>query len=108
MNTELGRYRVMANVVGVGLLVLVLVAMPLKYFADAPALVKVVGPIHGFLYMVYLLTALMLATKAKWSVGWTLVVFLAGTIPFVSFIVEHKVTAAARAGGVDGALAAAD
>ena len=48
------RYRVMAYVVGVGLLVLVLIGVPLQYAADKPAVVEVVGPIHGVLYMVYL------------------------------------------------------
>ena len=50
------RYRAMAYVVGVGLLVLVLVGVPLQYAAGKPAVVQVVGPIHGFLYIVYLMT----------------------------------------------------
>ena len=57
----LTRYRVMAYVVGTLLLVLVLVAMPLKYFADMPGPVAVVGTGHGFLYAVYLLSAFDLA-----------------------------------------------
>jgi len=85
-------YRVMAYVVGVGLLVLVLVAMPLKYLADSPALVAIVGPLHGFLYMVYLVATVGLAFKARWSAVKTVLVMLAGTIPFVSFVVERKVT----------------
>ena len=48
------RYRVIAYVVGVMLLLLVFVAMPLKYFADSPGAMDVIGPAHGFLYMVYL------------------------------------------------------
>jgi integral membrane protein len=90
------RYRVMAWVVGVGLLVLVLVAMPLKYFADAPLLVAIVGPIHGFLYMGYLALTADLAVKSRWPVLRLLLVALAGTIPFVSFIAERKVTAPLR------------
>ncbi|GLZ52686.1 DUF3817 domain-containing protein [Actinomycetospora sp. NBRC 106378] len=91
------RYRVGAYVVGVGLLVLVLVAMPLKYFADQPLLVAIVGPIHGFLYMGYLALTADLGVKARWPVGKLLLVALAGTIPFVSFIAERKVTAPLRA-----------
>jgi integral membrane protein len=86
-------YRVLAYVVGVGLLVLVLVAMPLKYLADSPALVAVVGPLHGFLYMVYLVAAVNLAFRARWSPVKTVLVMLAGTIPFVSFVAERRVTA---------------
>ena len=90
------RYRVGAWVVGVGLLVLVLVAMPLKYFADEPLLVAIVGPIHGFLYMGYLALTADLGVKSRWPVGRLLLVALAGTIPFVSFIAERKVTAPLR------------
>src|SRR5262245_45166733 len=90
MNSALTRYRVMAYVVGV--LVLVLVAMPLKYFADSPTMVAIVGPMHGFLYMVYLATAFDLAVRAKWPFGRTILVLLAGTVPVMSFVAERKVT----------------
>jgi integral membrane protein len=82
----------MAYVVGVWLVVLLLVAMPLKYLADSPGLVEVVGPVHGFLYMGYLATALDLAFRARWSAVRTVLVMLAGTVPFVSFVAERRVT----------------
>jgi integral membrane protein len=94
----LARYRVMAYVVGVLLLVLVLVAMPLKYFADMPGPVAVVGTGHGFLYAVYLLTAFDLALRARWSAKGTVLVLLAGTVPFLSFVAERIVTRRTRAG----------
>jgi integral membrane protein len=87
------RYRVMAYVVGVWLVLLVLVAMPLKYFADSPTMVEIVGPVHGFLYMAYLATAVDLAFRVRWSAVKTVLVMLAGTVPFVSFYAERKVTA---------------
>jgi integral membrane protein len=88
----LTRYRVMAYVVGVWLLVLVLVAMPLKYLADSPAMVEIVGPVHGFLYLLYLVTVVDLGFRARWTPVRTVLVMLAGTIPFVSFVAERKVT----------------
>jgi integral membrane protein len=94
----LTRYRVMAYVVGTLLLVLVLVAMPLKYFADMPGPVAVVGTGHGFLYAVYLLTAFDLALRARWSAKGTVLVLLAGTVPFLSFVAERIVTRRTRAG----------
>ena len=94
----LSRYRVMAYVVGTLLLVLVLVAMPLKYFADMPGPVAVVGTGHGFLYAVYLLSAFDLALRARWSAKGTVLVLLAGTIPFLSFVAERTVTRRTRAG----------
>ena len=92
----LTRYRVLASVVGVWLLLLVLVAMPVKYLGGNDALVAVVGPIHGFLYMVYLVTVLDLAVKARWPMLRTLLVMLAGTVPFLSFVAERKVTRQVR------------
>jgi integral membrane protein len=86
-------YRVLAYTVGVGLVILVLIAVPLKYFADSPTLVAIVGPLHGFLYMVYLVAAVNLAFRSRWSPVKTVLVMLAGTVPFVSFVAERKVTA---------------
>ena len=93
MRASLLFYRVLAYVVGVGLIVLVLVGVPLKYLADSPGVVAVVGPLHGFLYMVYLVATVNLAFRARWSPVKTVLVMLAGTIPFVSFVAERKVTA---------------
>lgn len=90
-------FRGMAYTVGVGLLILVLVAMPLKYLGDSEGLIRVVGPLHGFLYMVYLVATVNLAFKARWTPVKMVLVMLAGTIPFVSFVAERKVTEELRA-----------
>jgi integral membrane protein len=97
VQSALTRYRVVAYVVGVLLLILALVAMPLKYIADEPALVAIVGPIHGFVYMVYLVVAFHLAVLARWRWSYTILVLLAGTVPFLSFVAERKVTRRVRA-----------
>lgn len=96
MTQALTRYRVMAWVVGCWLLLLVLVAMPLKYGFDSPGMVKVVGPVHGFLYMAYLVVTLDLARRFHWSPVRTVGVMLAGTVPFLSFVVERRTSAALR------------
>ncbi len=101
MNAALTRFRVMAYVTGVLLLVLVLVAMPLKYIGDSDTAVAVVGPVHGFLYMVYLVTAFDIAVRRKWPFVRTVLVLLAGTVPAMSFVVERKVTAWVRGGTVE-------
>lgn len=92
VRSALVRYRVVAYVVGVGLIVLVLVGVPLKYLADQPAVVEVVGPLHGFLYVVYLLLTLDLAVRCRWHPLRTLLVMLAGTVPFLSFVAERDAT----------------
>jgi integral membrane protein len=94
----LTRYRVMSYVVGVMLLILVLVAVPLRYAAGIPEVSKVVSPVHGFLYMVYLVAAFDLALKARWTARGTVLVLLAGVVPFLSFWAERRVTSRVRAG----------
>ncbi|WP_433263482.1 DUF3817 domain-containing protein [Actinosynnema sp. CS-041913] len=96
MSGALGRFRFMAYVVGVGLLGLV-VAMFVKYLGDNAGMMAVVGPVHGFLYAIYLVITVDLALKARWSLKGTALVLLAGTIPFVSFYAERKVVESVRA-----------
>ncbi len=85
------RFRVMAWVTGVLLLVLVLVAMPMKYWGNDESLVHVVGVMHGWLYMAYLVTAFLLAHQLRWPLFRMLLLLLAGTVPFASFYAERKV-----------------
>ncbi len=97
MSGALLRYRVLAYVVGVFLIVLVFVAVPLNYLADEPTLSAIVGPIHGFLYMAYLVVAFDLAVRSKWSFKRTILILLAGTVPIMSFVAERKVASWVRA-----------
>ncbi|MFF9278596.1 DUF3817 domain-containing protein [Streptomyces griseosporeus] len=90
----LTRYRVMAYVTGV-LLVLLTLGVIAKYLLDmdgADGFTSVVGIAHGWLYVVYLIFAFDLGSKAKWPVKKQLWVLLAGTIPTAAFFVERKVS----------------
>ncbi len=104
MGSALTRYRVLAYVVGAILVVLFLVAMPLKYLAGREALVEFIGPIHGFLYIVYLLAGAQLALKARWPWQRVLMIALAGIVPFLSFVLERRITAELRVGDPVGGL----
>ncbi|MCY7366174.1 MAG: DUF3817 domain-containing protein [Frankiaceae bacterium] len=96
MTGALQRYRVIANVVGVVLVVLILVAVPLRYLGGEPRLSETISPIHGFLYIVYLAATIDLSRRVGWSVRRTIGVMLAGTIPFLSFVVERRTTSELR------------
>jgi integral membrane protein len=96
--TALRNYRVAAWVTGIGLLVLVFVAMPLKYFLGEPRPVALVGMLHGFLYMVYIVCTLILAERCRWRPLEAVVILLAGTIPIASFVAERQVTRRVREG----------
>ena len=90
-NPLLTWYRVAAYIVGFGLITLVCVAMPIKYFAKAPEMAAVVSPIHGMMYIVYVLLTIALARQNGWTAKRAIGVMLAGTIPFYSFFIERKV-----------------
>ena len=96
--TALRNYRVAAWVTGVGLLVLVFIAMPLKYFFGEPRPVALVGMMHGFLYMAYIVCTLLLAERGRWKPLDALLILIAGTIPLAGFFAERRVTARVRAG----------
>ncbi|GEL16458.1 DUF3817 domain-containing protein [Pseudonocardia asaccharolytica] len=85
-------YRVAAWVTGVGLLLLTFYAIPAKYLFGDPRPVAVIGMLHGFLYMIYIVCTLLLAERCRWKPVRALVVLLAGTIPIASFVAERKVT----------------
>lgn len=93
----IARYRIMAYVVGVGLLILVLVGVPLQYGATLPQVAEVVGVLHGILYMIYLLSAVDLARRARFTLLQMGAMIAAGFLPFLAFIIEHRVVVRLRA-----------
>ncbi|TXK44117.1 DUF3817 domain-containing protein [Nonomuraea sp. C10] len=66
--------------------------MVLRYGFDIPGPSKVISPIHGGLYMLYLVAVMNLGMKARWAWPYMLGVMLGGTVPFLSFYVERRVT----------------
>ncbi len=92
MRNALLRYRIMAYTVGVLLVVLICVGLPLKYLAGDNRVVYWTAVPHGWLYMVLLLTALDLGRRAHWSWKRLLLIALAGTVPFLSFVAERSAT----------------
>ena len=92
-NGALLRFRVMAIICGVNLLLLILGYMPAKYLFDALESNKwlIAIPIaHGYFYIVYILTALQLGVQRKMSLLSILWLTLAGTLPVASFVAERR------------------
>ena len=75
---------------GVSLLLLLLVAMPLKYIWQMPQMVSVVGMAHGVLFLAYVVLAFMVYSELKWSLKTLAIVLLASIIPFGTFYIEKK------------------
>ncbi len=120
VSRNLTAYRVMATIVGVLLVVLILVGVPLAnfdgssmwgIFDSTPAWVSAgsdvnnlgeaittyLGVAHGWLYMIFLLSAFLLSRRAGWDLPFTLVTLVCGTIPLLSFWAEHRATRRVRA-----------
>jgi integral membrane protein len=85
------RFRVIAYVVG-GFLLLLTVGVVLRYGFGHPELSQTVSPIHGFLYLLYLVAVFDLGRRVDWPVRRMLLVMLAGTVPFLSFVAERTVS----------------
>lgn len=93
MSGALLRYRVMAYVTGVVLAFMTVVGLPYKYLMGQSATWYSVGWVgHGWLYVLYVLAAIDLATRCRWGFVRSVLVLLAGTVPFMSFVAEHYVT----------------
>jgi integral membrane protein len=97
-------YRALALVVGVLLAFCALVAAPLKYLAEDGSDLQQFGEqasimwlFHGWIFMLYVVVAFLLARRARWSIGFTLLMLVAGLIPLLIFWVEHRVVQKVRA-----------
>ena len=90
------RYRFMAIVSGVMSLLLWFVYVPIKalnHNPDVHSALVWIPMVHGYLYPIYVLTAIQLSFKAKWSLPKMLGFILAGTLPVASLIAERRVVA---------------
>lgn len=89
-NTALGRFRLVAISEGISYLLLLFIAMPLKYFADFPQGVTYVGWVHGLLFMLYILTLIGAKFNQEWGIKKTAIAFFASLVPFATFILDRS------------------
>ena len=83
-------FRKVAFAEGVSFLVLLLIAMPLKYFANLPMAVTVVGGLHGLLFVGFIVLAYMVKEEYKKDFKWMLKAGLASIIPFGTFFMDKE------------------
>lgn len=91
LKTSIGRLRFIGFWEGVSFLVLLLIAMPLKYFADWPQGVRVVGMAHGVLFLAYLLATWQAAMEHNWPLKRTAIVVVASLLPAGPFVVDARI-----------------
>jgi integral membrane protein len=86
--TYLGRLRITALVEGWSFLILLFIAMPLKYFAGIPEAVRIVGMAHGVLFILYVIFIFIVTIEKKWSLKVLFLLFLASLVPFATFYAD--------------------
>ena len=88
--STLSIFKKVAIAEGISYLALLLIAMPLKYFAGMPLAVKYTGWAHGLLFILYVILVIMCWMEYKWKIGKTLLVLVCSLLPFAPFIVEKR------------------
>lgn len=90
MKSSLNVLRLLALLEGISYILLLFIAMPLKYYWDMPQPVKIIGMAHGILFVMYCVNLLIVHMKFKWSLGVTSGAFIASLIPFGTFYADKK------------------
>jgi integral membrane protein len=89
MHSTIKTFSTTALVEGISYIILLGIAMPLKYFLDMPLAVKYVGWAHGILFMAYMALLFICWIKYQWSFKRVVFYFIASLLPFVPFWVER-------------------
>ena len=88
--TTLGRLRLIAFIEGISYIVLLFVAMPLKYIYEQPDAVRTVGSVHGFLFVAYVVLVFLTKVEHRWDWAKTGLLLLISLIPFGNFYADRK------------------
>jgi integral membrane protein len=90
LNTPLRRLRFIGFIEGISYLVLLGIAMPLKYLAGLPLAVRVVGSVHGFLFVLFFLAVAEVTIRRPWwSAAFWLKAVVASIVPFGTFVFDR-------------------
>ena len=92
LKTPIGRLRLIGYIEGLSLLVLLFIAVPLKYAAGNPSLSKIMGPLHGALFLLFVINTMSDGVEQQWKFRKTTYkVMLACIIPFGTFYIDRKI-----------------
>ena len=89
--TQLGRLRLAGYLEGISLILLLGVAVPLKYMASNPGMVRTIGPLHGILFLWFIVSALSVGVEKQWKWQTTWKVLIACLIPFGTFYIDRYI-----------------
>ncbi|HEY1038222.1 MAG TPA: DUF3817 domain-containing protein [Bacteroidia bacterium] len=90
--TKIGRLRLIGYLEGLSLLVLIFIAVPMKYIFHEPGLTKAIGPVHGAIFLLFMLNTMSVGIEKSWkfkTTTWKILV--ACFIPFGTFYIDRKI-----------------
>ncbi|WP_026571444.1 MULTISPECIES: DUF3817 domain-containing protein [Sediminibacillus] len=90
LNSPIRLFRIFGMIEGTSLVVLLFIAMPLKYIAGFPEVVTLVGSLHGFFFVVYLLVIAYTTIKIRWAFKWLFGSLLVAFIPFGNYVLDYR------------------
>lgn len=90
LQSPIGRLRFIGIAEGLSLLILLGIAMPLKYMADQPEAVKYTGWAHGILFVAYVVAVLVMFYERNWPFRKVVLAFLAAFLPFGTFVFDAQ------------------
>ncbi|MEA3512476.1 MAG: DUF3817 domain-containing protein [Campylobacterota bacterium] len=90
LDTELKKFRLVAMIEGISFLVLLFIAMPIKYVLGEPIVVKFVGMAHGGLFLLFIYMLYTASKENSWKIKFILFAFISSLIPFATFYLEKK------------------
>lgn len=91
LKTGIGRFTIISMLEGLSLLLLVFVGVPVKYFFQDPLPVKILGPIHGGLFLLYIVMMIPVALDKKWNVFTIVKLLIASIIPFGFIYIDRTI-----------------
>lgn len=83
-------FRIVALLEGVSYILLLFIAVPIKYIQGNPEYVKLLGMPHGLLFVAYVVLAIVLGIELKWNMKTMFIVLIASILPFGTFYVDKK------------------
>ncbi|PLR95128.1 DUF3817 domain-containing protein [Bacillus sp. T33-2] len=88
--TDINYFRLIGILEGISYLILLFVAMPLKYFANMPLFVQIFGMAHGVLFIMFAIMLLIVWFRHRWSLIWVIGALVASLLPFGTFYLDSR------------------
>ena len=89
LDSNLKRFRLIALLEGISFIVLLFIAMPIKYILGEPIVVKIIGMAHGGLFLLFLYLLFVTAKEYEWKLPFISMAFIASLLPFGTFLVIY-------------------